>query len=1054
MFGAYDSKEMADGGFAGTCPEAIRAGDACFDGARSGNDRPALAASWGLQSGDAPSSCDLPSSCNAPVVSVSASAALGSAPVACGDTSAALGSAPVACGDTFAAPGGAPTAPDNAPTPCPELLAPAGSPEAFAAALAAGADAIYCGMGEFNARRKAQNFSDDGFAVACRTAHLAGVRVYVTLNIVIKDEEMPAALELVRRCASLGADAFIVQDWGLFFEIRRLMPQLELHVSTQANVHDRRGAAWCREAGAERVTLARELSLPEIEEASKAGIELEVFAHGSLCFCYSGLCLLSAFTCDGRSANRGLCAQSCRLPYELLDEDGRRLSAAGRARALCPRDNCTIELLPRLLDAGARSLKIEGRMKSYDYVHAVVGVYREQLDDVMAGRASAEAAMGEAGCASAEAAMGEAAMGASGASGAVAAVMGDGSPEDGAGAAESRAQRLKRSFNRDFSTEYLFGRSGDEMMSYERSNNRGQLVGEVLDSRPAVDAAALHLHPDDRRARAAIVRIRLFEPVGAGDQLELRHDDDWERYLLTTVQKDAPAGSVIECRASRAMSAGACVRLIGSQAAFDAADAAVARAVPRKRAVDLRVEARAGKPLLVELRCADDPALAAAAEGPLVRAACDGAATSDGILACVDFAEDSPFEAASIEVELGKGCAVDALAVREAVALACAALEERIMAPYEARAKALGDVPPFEIAARTVETAQAKAACAELVRAAGAQAAAGAAELQPVASVADVQAAADVQAVPCTTGAQPVVGATGAQPAAARTAPARTPVPTPVLFPAAEICVLATSREAAEAARRAGATRVYLAVDDLLAEGFDPQAAAEAGIVPVLDEVSREADHARLDPWVRPGLPVAVGNVSELSLAAERKAVAELRSCVPVHNLACLEALTARGARGVWLSPELSLVEIERLGPHAGGVALGVAVVGRPRVMTSEHCILQAAGPCDQDCARCGLRRRKLVLQNIDGKRLPVRSDVHGRSRLYAGEPLDLLPEMPRLLEAGVTRFLVDGTLCEPDELVERVSRAVRALEAARLRQDPAPRMEGATPGCLYTGVE
>ena len=166
----------------------------------------------------------------------------------------------------------------------PELLSPAGGPEAFAAAIAAGADAIYCGMGAFNARRKATNFTDEAFEAACRMAHLAGTRVYVTVNIVIKDTEMSDALELIRRCAELGADAFIIQDWGLFFEVRRLMPDLELHVSTQANIHDLRGAIWCREAGADRVTLSRELSVPEIATIAEAGIDLEVFSHGSICF--------------------------------------------------------------------------------------------------------------------------------------------------------------------------------------------------------------------------------------------------------------------------------------------------------------------------------------------------------------------------------------------------------------------------------------------------------------------------------------------------------------------------------------------------------------------------------------------------------------------------------------------------------------------------------------------------------------------------------------------------------------------------------------------------
>ena len=138
----------------------------------------------------------------------------------------------------------------------PELLAPAGGPEPFAAALAAGADAIYCGMGSFNARRKATNFTDEAFEQACRAAHLAGSRVYVTVNIVIKQSEMSDALQLIHRCSTLGADDFIIQDWGLFFEVKRTMPGIETHISTQANIHDDRGTLWCREQGADRVTLA------------------------------------------------------------------------------------------------------------------------------------------------------------------------------------------------------------------------------------------------------------------------------------------------------------------------------------------------------------------------------------------------------------------------------------------------------------------------------------------------------------------------------------------------------------------------------------------------------------------------------------------------------------------------------------------------------------------------------------------------------------------------------------------------------------------------------
>ena len=198
-----------------------------------------------------------------------------------------------------------------------ELLAPAGGPEPFRAALAAGADAIYCGVGnDFNARRNAHNFDFDAFEAACREAHLAGTRVYVTINVVVRDEEMPRALALVREASARGADAFIIQDWGLFDQIHKTWPELELHVSTQANVHDARGVAWAREQGAHRVTLSRELSLAEISHIAEEGVELEVFGHGALCFCYSGVCLMSSMA-GGRSANRGPAGSSIALSMRL-----------------------------------------------------------------------------------------------------------------------------------------------------------------------------------------------------------------------------------------------------------------------------------------------------------------------------------------------------------------------------------------------------------------------------------------------------------------------------------------------------------------------------------------------------------------------------------------------------------------------------------------------------------------------------------------------------------------------------------------------------------------
>lgn len=813
----------------------------------------------------------------------------------------------------------------------PELLAPAGGPEPFYAALAAGADAIYCGMGSFNARRKADNFTDESFEAACRAAHLAGSRVYVTVNIVIKDEEMSEALSLVDRCWRLGADAFIIQDWGLFFEIRRLMPEVETHISTQANIHDARGTAWCKEAGADRVTLSRELSIDEIAAIHNAvDIELEVFSHGAICFCYSGVCLLSSFTSRGRSANRGMCAQPCRLPYELIDETGRSWSKPGRERALCPRDTCTADILPRLLDAGAHALKLEGRMKAPDYVHSIVSAYRAQLDDILAGREISDET------------------------------------------AQARYRQLKRCFNRDFTSEYQEGRSGDEMMSYERSNNRGQIVGEVLGSKPLGNTKGLK--PDDKRRRAAWTKLRLSEPVSKGDLLELRHDDEFDQFLTAIAPEDARAGDSIECRTARPMPAGALVRLIRSQAALDAAEAALKRPVARKRAVDVRVVAHLGQPFAVELTCIDDPALSGRAEGFTVESAKTRAVSAEDLVEHVGRMGSSPFEAVSFDIQLDEGCGMGFSAVHKVRAAACEALERSILAPYAER-------------------------------------------LNHLMVQSDPVCPADLNDL-------------------------------------GEVCALVTSLNAAAAARKAGAARVYMTVDDLLAEGLSPASCSAEGVIPVLDEVSRELDHERLDPWLTPGAPAAVGTISELVLGAEICSVVELRSCIPVHNVPCMRELAARGAHAAWLSPELTLAEIERIAPQRGEMTLGLMVLGAPRVMTSEHCILQVAGACIHDCANCRLRARDFKLKNIDGRMLPVRTGLNGRSHLYDGVQLDATPQIPQLLRAGVTRFLVDGTLMNIDMLSRSVARTNRALEAARSGRTPDKRLPGTSSGCLFQGVE
>lgn len=825
----------------------------------------------------------------------------------------------------------------------PELLAPAGGPGPFMAALAAGADAIYCGLGnDLNARRGAHNFDDESFSAACRAAHLAGARVYVTVNVVVRGDELEAALALVRRAATLGADAFIIQDWGLLAAVRATWSELECHVSTQANVHDARGVAWCRDTfGVRRVTLSRELSLKEVGTISREGVELEVFGHGALCYCYSGVCLLSSMA-GGRSANRGLCAQPCRLPYDLVDERGEVVAAPGRTRPLCPKDACTIDDLADMAASGVGSLKVEGRMKAPDYVYSVISTYRATLDELACGRVPSAVERDE------------------------------------------RARTLKRSFNRDFTDAYLHGRSGDELMSYARSNNRGQLVGEVLESGVVPRG---FVRPKDRQARPdATARIRLSQPVGEGDLLELREDADPDAFLTCKAPKDAAAGEVLQVIVARPMPRGCPVRAIRSAGALAAADAALKQEVPRRRPVRVRIVARLGQPFGVEVTALpgrrDAGPVTSSAEGLVVEAARTRAVTREDLVEHVGRMGSTPFEAVGFEVEMDEGCGMSFSAVHKVRAQACDALEEALLAPYEARAKALAAVP---------------------------------------------EALGGV-----------VVSVEGGRPTGATAGPDT--------FDAVEVCALVTTPAAVEATASAGATRIYVPVDEL-AEGVWPD-----GCIPLLDEVCREPDHARLDRWVRPGLACAAGNVSELSLAHERGALCEVRGCIPVHNAVCLATLEGAGATGVWLSPELTLAEIACLAPHAA-VPVGLVVSGRPRVMTSEHCVFQAADACIHDCAHCALRSRRLSLRGRDGRLLPVRGDLEGRSRIYDAYPLDVTPQVGELVSAGVSRLAVDATLLDEREAASAVERLVRALAAARQGRHPAPRAQGATSGHLFMGI-
>ena len=254
-----------------------------------------------------------------------------------------------------------------------ELLAPAGNYEAFLGAIHAGADAVYLGGEKYSARAYADNFSDEEVISAIRYAHILGKKVYLTINTLMKQDEYKVLCSYVAPFYQSGLDGVIIQDLGAFEILKETFPNLELHASTQMTLTSELGVSYLKELGACRVVPARELSLDEIRSIKeKVDIEIECFVHGAMCYCYSGQCLFSSIL-GGRSGNRGRCAQPCRLPYKFSEK-------GEETYPFSLKDMCTISFIPKMIEAGIDSFKIEGRMKKPEYAAGVTAIYRKYID--------------------------------------------------------------------------------------------------------------------------------------------------------------------------------------------------------------------------------------------------------------------------------------------------------------------------------------------------------------------------------------------------------------------------------------------------------------------------------------------------------------------------------------------------------------------------------------------------------------------------------------------------------------------------------------------------
>lgn len=366
----------------------------------------------------------------------------------------------------------------------PELLSPAGSMESIYAAVANGCDAVYLGGKQFSARQYANNFDGAELEKVCDFCHLRGVKVYITVNTIYKDQELPELLDFVGRLYAMGVDALIMQDLGAAAAIFKAYPDFRLHASTQLTANSLEDARFLAESGFSTVVFSRELSLDELKRIAEAQVvEVEAFVHGALCVCYSGQCLMSSML-GGRSGNRGRCAQPCRLPYSLYHG----VEHVTEGHLLSPKDIYTLRILPELIEAGIASFKIEGRMKSPEYVAGVTGIYRKYIDLYFA------------------------------------------SP-DAYAVEEADEKALLQLFNRGgFSEGYFHTHSGNAMMSPLRPKPWGLKIGYV----------------DGYIPKIGRVDIRTREPLAPGDGIEIWTSK--EPHVGSNINKASKAGEVIHLK--------------------------------------------------------------------------------------------------------------------------------------------------------------------------------------------------------------------------------------------------------------------------------------------------------------------------------------------------------------------------------------------------------------------------------------------------------------------------------------------------------------------------
>ena len=425
-----------------------------------------------------------------------------------------------------------------------ELLAPAGNMDSLVAAVMAGADAVYLGGTMFGARAFAGNFTNDEIVAAIKYCHLYGVKVYVTCNILIYEHEVENFVKYVDFLYQNDVDAIIIQDLGMTDLLHQTFPNLELHASTQMHIHNLDGVMMANKIGCKRVVLARETPIEVVKNIiNKTGVDIEIFAHGSLCVSYSGQCLFSSLI-GNRSGNRGSCVGSCRLPYKIVDENGNKINSGDYPLSM--KDLNTLESVGDLIDSGVTSLKIEGRMKSPEYVYTVTKLYREAIDSYyQKGKVFID---------------------------------------------QKEFNNLQKIFSRGYTKGYLFYEDIGNIINPKRPNHQGIVIGKVIDY------------------QKNFVKVKLTKTVSINDGIRIiDSNEDYgmilnEFYRDKKLVKEAHSGEIISFKVNKKIKINSDVLLTKDNVLINEINNKI-KLQERKVPVSIKVLAKLNEPLMIT--CSD-----------------------------------------------------------------------------------------------------------------------------------------------------------------------------------------------------------------------------------------------------------------------------------------------------------------------------------------------------------------------------------------------------------------------------------------------------------------